>query len=87
MILKDIINKHEPVKAACEDTKYTKNTKRLRLKKNWGKTAANIEEEKKSSGKMNRSGEISREFRKSGELVGEVIVCVSMTICMCALCV
>lgn len=26
MILKDIINKHEPVKAACEDTKYTKNT-------------------------------------------------------------
>lgn len=86
MILKDIINKHEPVKAACEDTKYTKNTE-TETEKNWGKTAANIEEEKKSLGKMNRSGEISREFRKSGELVGEVIVCVSMTICMCALCV
>lgn len=35
MILKDIINKHEPVKVACEDTKYTKNTETEKeLKKN-----------------------------------------------------
>lgn len=43
MILKDIINKHEPVKAACEDTKYTKN--------------AETEKELKKNSSQNRRGE------------------------------
>lgn len=45
MILKNIINKHEPVKAACEDTKYTKNAE------------TETEKELKKNSSQNRRGE------------------------------